>query len=301
MDNENSGICPLCGEGTSEYMECTDFAVTGETFRLHRCSGCGLIMTGGTPAGTDREEYSKLNQEMLRANNPSALLDRLYYIARLVTVRRKVRFVEEMTRMKRGRLLNYGAKNGFFSSRMSDRGWKVTSLEEQHEKRAFSLEMFHHRMMDTEELDSLPHSSYDAVTLWHTFEHQDNPLQLLDKFSAILKHNGLLFIAVPNTDSLDAAYYGKDWAAWDVPRHLWHFNPQSMVRAGIAHGLVLLHHKRMPFDVFYISALSETYRNGNNISSVLRGLRRGFGFWLHTNSRRSGSSSIVYVFRKKNN
>lgn len=297
MDKSANKICPLCGNSdTSHFADCTDHEVSGETYTLFRCSHCGLIHTDNPPVGEERAAYSKLEQELGQAHNPQKLLEYLFFHMRFFSIRWKRRLVEEVTRMKRGRLLNYGAGSGYFSSRMSDRGWHVTSLEEHHEKRIFSLEMFHHRMMELSEIDSLARQSFDAITLWHTLEHQDNPDSLADKFTGILKPNGLIFIAVPNTDSYDAAYYGRYWAAWDVPRHRWHFNPESMVQFGCRHGLVLMHHRKMPLDVFYISLLSE--RNKGGRFWFMKGLMHGTAFWLKSVLHRDRSSSLVYVFKK---
>ena len=289
--------CPLCGgNDTSHFTDCTDHAVSNETYSLQRCGSCGLIFTIAPPDSQDKQTYSKLDQELNRADNPRKRLDRLYYYARILNIRRKIRLIERLTRVSSGKLLNYGAKSGYFSSRMTDRGWKVTSLEEYHEQRIFSLEMFHHRMMDIDEIDSLPPGSFDAVTLWHTLEHQEDPHTLIEKLIRLLKPNGLLFAAVPNTDSLDAAWYGSQWAAWDVPRHLLHFNTTSMIRFGLAHNLVLMHHERMPFEAFYIPMLSEKFKG--NRHPIITGAVRGLKFWHKTNTDREKSSSIVYVFRK---
>lgn len=297
VDLESPISCPLCdSKDTTLFMDSTDYAVSGESYSLVRCNNCGLIATLNPPTEIN-DKYSKLNLELYRVDKPRRFFDIVYYYMRYITVRRKIRLVESKTGMRRGKLLNYGAKSGFFSSRMSDRGWTVTSLEQHYEKRMFSLEMFHHRMMDLTELDSIPKNSYDAITLWHTLEHQFFPGSLMDKLCSVLKPNGLIFVAVPNTDSFDATFYGNKWAAWDVPRHLWHFNPGSMMMFGKTHGLVLMYHRRMPFDVFFISVLSEKFRKSR--WPTMKGLACGFLFWLKTNTRRDKGSSIVYVFRKK--
>ena len=291
-------VCPLCGNrGTVHFKKCVDFAVSKEQYELVQCPECGVIFTLDTPDSDSSDTYSKLQQELYRADHPKRLFDRIYYNMRFVTIRRRIKLVESLTRLRSGRLLNYGAKSGYFSSRMADRGWNVTSLEQYHEHRVFSLEMFHHRMMDLPELDNLPVGTFDMVTLWHTFEHHPNPSELADKMYSLLKPNGLLLIACPNTDSLDAQHYGEYWAAWDVPRHRWHFNPTSLMEFCRRHRFILMYHKRIPFDVFYISMLSERYR-GKFLRSI-RGIIKGTYFWLMTFSRRDKSSSIVYVFRKK--
>lgn len=296
-NKETTYTCPICGSAaTSHFAKCKDYAVSGETYELQRCENCGVIYTIDTPLDEDRNTYSKLQQELDRADKPRRIFDRIYYNMRFVTIRRRIRLIEELTRLKKGRLLNYGAKSGYFSSRMANRGWNVTSLEEHFEHRIFSLEMFHHRMLEISEIDNLRPESFDVITLWHIFEHHSNPGQLIDKLHSLLKPNGILLIACPNSDSFDAAHYGPYWAAWDVPRHLWHFNPASLMTFCRKHNFVMMYHKRIPYDVFYISLLSERYKSRH--FKVLKGLLTGFYYWMKTNRHRGGSSSIVYGFRK---
>lgn len=295
---EGKRICPLCGSSdTGHFTNCRDHAVSGETYGLVKCNSCSVIFTIDTPDRENRDTYSKLEQELYRADKPGRFFDRVYYNMRFISIRRRVKLIENLTRLKSGRLLNYGAKSGFFSNSMENRGWNVTSLEEYHEHRVFSLEMFHHRMMELSEIDNLPVGSYDVITMWHTFEHEEEPGRLIDRMYSLLKPNGLLVIACPNTISYDAAHYGSDWAAWDVPRHLWHFNPQSIIKFCIKHRFILMYHKRIPLDVFYISMLSEKYKGTR--FATLRGLAIATYFWLKTFGHRDGSSSIVYAFRKQ--
>ena len=88
-----------------------------------------------------------------------------------------------------------------------------------------------------------------------------------------------MLVAVPNLASFDAAYYGPYWAAYDVPRHLWHFTPQGLQERVETQGFRLLKTYPLWFDSFYISILSETY--ANNKFAFLRGLFVG----LYSNIR----------------
>ena len=196
-----------------------------------------------------------------------------------------------------GSLLNYGAKTGFFSHKMERRGWKVTSVEKYHEERLFSLEMFHHRMIDVPDMALLQAGTFDVITMWHVFEHSHHPNELLDRFYELLRPGGILVMACPNIRSTDAMHYGPYWAAYDVPRHLWHFNPNSITGLAYRHGFTLMHHEKMPYDSFYISILSE--RHLRHRMAFLRGMLQGLRSWRISITKRGRSSSLVYVFRKR--
>jgi hypothetical protein len=109
-----------------------------------------------------------------------------------------------------------------------------------------------------------------------------------------LHEEGRIFVAVPNPDSFDARFYGEFWAAYDVPRHLWHFTPATMRKLLSRNGLKLHDILPMKLDAFYIALLSERYKHGktNYLSALFNGfksnLRAGKEAW----------SSQIYVIGK---
>ena len=264
-----------------------------------RCPSCGVVYTLDPPSEEEMGNYydKKLNQKLKLGDSPSGLIGRLYYHVRNRMLLKKIRIVESQAYRTGGSLLNYGAKTGFFSYRMERRGWKVTSVERYHEERLFSLEMFHHRMIDIPDMGKLQAGTFDVITMWHVFEHCHNPNELLDRFYELLRPGGILVIACPNIRSTDAMHYGPYWAAYDVPRHIWHFNPNSLSGLLHRHGFTLMHHEKMPYDSFYISILSE--KQLRHKLSFIRGMMNGLRSWRIALTKRGLSSSLVYVFRKR--
>ena len=298
MNYQDFKPCPMCGgSGQTPYALCTDFTVSKESYTLMRCPDCGIVYTLDPPQEQEMTRYDKIDLKLKLGDAPSGLTNRLYYYIRRRMLKRKARIVETQSYRIGGSLLNYGAKTGYFSHKMEKRGWKVTSIEKYHEERLFSLEMFHHRIYDTEELDRLHPETFDVITLWHVFEHCYNPEVLLDRFYNLLRPGGVLVMACPNIRSTDAMHYGPYWAAYDVPRHLWHFYPTSLSQLTHKHGFTLMHRERLPFDSFYISILSE--RHLKHKMAFMRGLIYGFHSWLVSLVHCDKSSSLVYVFRKR--
>ena len=298
MIYQDFNSCPLCGAyGQTPYADCTDFTVSRESYILMRCPECGMVYTSNPPKECDTSKYDKLDLKLKLGDSPAGLIHKLYYYIRLRMLSRKAHIVESQSYRTGGSLLNYGAKTGYFSHKMERRGWKVTSIEKYHEERLFSLEMFHHRMFDVPEMDRLHPETFDVITLWHVFEHCYDPNGLLDKFYKLLRPTGILIMACPNIRSTDAMHYGPYWAAYDVPRHLWHFNTTSLSELAHKHGFTLMHRERMPFDCFYISILSEKHKRHK--MAFLRGILYGFHCWLVSLAHPDSSSSMVYVFRKR--
>ena len=138
---------------------------------------------------------------------------------------------------------------------------------------------------------------FDVITMWHVLEHVEKQTYEWETLHKQLKDDGVLIIAVPNCSSTDAKHYGAFWAAYDVPRHLWHFTPDTMQKMAEKQGFRLLKKKPMPFDGFYVSMLSEKYK-GNSIY-FLKGAWIGLMAWFSTWMNAERSSSMIYIFRKK--
>ena len=149
---------------------------------------------------------------------------------------------------------------------------------------------------DTALQDFAP-GSFDVITLWHVMEHLEHLNETWDTLNKLLTEKGVLIIAVPNCSSYDAKKYGAHWAAYDVPRHLWHFTPGTIQKLGAKHEFILAARYPMPFDAFYVSMLSEKYM-GRSLS-FFRGMLSGTLAWFSALGSKERSSSMIYVFRKK--
>ena len=150
--------------------------------------------------------------------------------------------------------------------------------------------------MPSAELFNLPAGSFNAITMWHVLEHVHQLHEYVSQLRQLLSEKGKIFIAVPNYTSYDAAHYKEHWAAYDVPRHLYHFSPQSMKALMNAHGLQVIKMKPMWFDSFYVSMLSEQYKNGkgNMISACWNGLVSNSKTLFNTEK----CSSVIYIISK---
>jgi 2-polyprenyl-3-methyl-5-hydroxy-6-metoxy-1,4-benzoquinol methylase len=145
-------------------------------------------------------------------------------------------------------------------------------------------------------IDLLSENKYDVITLWHVLEHLPNLEEQIEKIIALLNENGVLIIAVPNFNSFDAKYYKNYWAAFDVPRHLWHFSKNTIKLLFANHGWKVVHTKPMVFDAFYVSLLSEKYKTGkqNYFKALMMGMRSN----LKSLSTKE-SSSQIYILKKE--
>ena len=271
--------------------------ISGESYSLLECKECSLVYTANAPSDKAAAGYERLQQKLQLGESPKGVTNLLYYAAREIMLRRKYRLIKRLSYRKRGTLLNYGAKTGFFSDYMIRKNWSVTSVEKFHQERQFALELFHHRMIDVTEMEYLKENSFDVVTMWHVLEHNNNPDVLLKRFHEILKPDGIVVMALPNINSTDAKHYKSNWAGYNVPRHLWHFKPSVIARVAKENGFIMMHRERMFFDSFYISILSE--KEMGHSFAFIRGFFVGLRSWWVSLSNKDKCSSLIYAFRKQ--
>lgn len=290
--------CPLCCESSiNKRFTCKDFFATGEEFDIYECPACGFVFTQNIPDEKEIGRYYESQAYISHSNTKKGVFNKVYHIVRSIMLQRKASLMEQLTLLKNGKILDYGAGTGYFARTMAKRGWDVTAIEKSPQARELALREFGFEMFPEEHLKKIADREFDIVTLWHVMEHIQDLDGFWDELYRIIDDSGIAAIALPNCKSHDAAAYKENWAAYDVPRHLWHFTPMTVMRWGEKHGFILERQITMPFDGFYISMLSERYK-GSRLPGI-RGLWTGFRGWLATSTRREASSSIIYVFRKR--
>jgi 2-polyprenyl-3-methyl-5-hydroxy-6-metoxy-1,4-benzoquinol methylase len=289
--------CPLClSERIAGQFECTDHFISKEVFQIAKCSSCGFLFTQDYPDENEISGYYESEDYISHSDTNAGLLNKLYHLIRQFMLIRKMGMIKRTTGLKTGSLLDIGSGTGHFASMMKKAGWNVKAIEINEKTRLSSSKSFGLDVYAPSEISGFEKGSLDCITLWHVLEHLHDPEDYLSKIHALLKPAGICLVALPNSSSFDAKYYKRFWAAFDVPRHLWHFDPSTFRLLAEKSAFKIESQSVLPFDVFYISLLSEKYRGSKY--PFIGGLLRGAKFAFLTFLRRSGSSSIVYILRK---
>ena len=288
---ENLSHCPACGNASSvPFLQAKDWLVSGETFHLVRCTECGLVYTAPRPSEAEVGRYYQSEAYVSHTNTNKGLINMAYQMVRNRTLRQKRALIEGLNG-KAGGMLDVGCATGHFMAECEAHGWAVKGTEPDPNARAQAAEK---GLEVVESVFDLPQTAvYDVITMWHVLEHVHRLAETVSRLFMMLKPGGHLLIAVPNRLSADARKYGPDWAAYDVPRHLYHFDPDSLRRLMSRHGFVLKNRKPMVFDAFYVSMLSERNRGGSLPAALWAGLRS------NAEARSTGQySSLIHIFAK---
>lgn len=286
--------CPVCGSHEfSNVWKAKDHTVSGEFFDIAKCSNCSLAFTQDVPDAGSIGAYYKSENYISHSNTSKGLVNSLYHAVRKRTLGNKRKLVTKGTGLEQGNLLDVGSGTGAFVHEMKTHGWNVTGLEPDADARGVALKDYAVQLEEMNRFFALPSGSFDAITLWHVLEHVHELHPYVQQLHNLLKENGRLFIAVPNYTSYDAAIYKEHWAAFDVPRHLYHFSPASMQILMEKNGLKVLQHQPMWYDSFYISLLSSKYKNGS--TSWIGAGWNGLVSNLKAMGDHRKCSSVIYV------
>lgn len=290
--------CPLCSSKViSSYLKCTDYLKSGEEFNLFRCSECGFIFTNGYPESDKIGRYYESEDYISHDDAAKGFLNRIYAFARKIMLKRKRRMVEKAAGLKKGRILDIGSGTGYFAGTMKKAGWNVTGIEPNIKARDFGSIKFGYDSLSPEKISELPPGSFDCITMWHVLEHLHYPFNQTLEIKRLLKPGGIWITASPNSGSFDARHYKDKWAAYDVPRHLWHYSADTLNVFANKSGFTVSGIRSLPLDVFYISILSENQK-GNRLS-LLTGLFYGLLFAIGVLFDKRKSSSLIYFLRIK--
>lgn len=288
--------CIVCGSSQFEpFLVCKDYTVSQENFNIVSCKSCGFKFTNPRPENSVIGDYYKAEEYVSHSNTTKGVVNKLYHSVRNYTLKQKLKLISSY--VSRGTMLDYGCGTGMFLNVCKNDGWETYGMEPDDNARKMSIEKGLDVFSDKDKVsDRIADKKFNAITLWHVLEHVTDMEATLSFFKSKLNDDGVLIIAVPNHVSYDAQYYKEFWAAYDVPRHLHHFDINSMTSLVEKAGFKFKESKPMKFDSFYVSMLSEKYKTGsvNLVKAFLVGLTSNFKA-KDTHSY----SSTIYIFKHK--
>ena len=283
--------CPICNSANLQnHMTVQDYMVSGEQFNLFKCPDCNTLITQPVPA--DLEKYYESDRYLSHTTSRKSLITFLYKTVRSVQLRRKSAIIREYS--PGPKLLDIGCGTGAFLNEMTSQNFETFGVEINPDARASAQQLTQRPIYPT--VLDLNNHTFDIITYWHVLEHLSDPVQSVIQASQMINAEGIMLVAVPNHTSYDANHYSKFWAGYDVPRHLFHFSPDSMKRIALSSGLNLISILPMKFDSFYVSLLSEEYLGTGIVRHVKAFMN---GLISNIKARSSGNySSLIYIFKK---
>lgn len=225
-------LCNLCQADDAEFLlEGHDrFHDIPGTYRLVRCSRCGLIYLDPMPtlealARHYPPEYFPYSVAIDDETSFFKRWDRRY------GVYKRCRAVIQATGQPTGRVLDVGCATGNFLAAMRDRGWEAFGVEPNSYAANYARERLGLNVF-IGELEEAGYATnfFDLVTLWDVLEHVPDPRATLEEVARILRPGGTLVLSLPNPETWEVKLFGRYWVGWDIPRHLYLFTRSVLTR-----------------------------------------------------------------------
>ena len=288
--------CPICSSTEFElFLNCKDYTVSRETFSIVKCKICSFKFTNPRPETQHLGNYYKSEEYISHSNSSKGFINYTYQTVRKYTLLKKLQLISKF--YKTGSLLDIGCGTGEFLNTCKNARWNVVGIEPDETVRKAAIKNYELDVKEENGIKDLLPSSFDIITMWHVLEHVPLLQERINDLIRLVKSNGIIIIAVPNCNSLDAKIYKEYWAAYDLPRHLYHFTPTDIENICKKSELKLINILPMIFDSFYVSLLSEKNKTGK--SKIIRPLWNGLRSNLNAIKTGKTYSSQIYILRRK--
>ena len=276
----------------NHFLTIKDYSVSKETFDLYYDEVLDMLITSPQPSLDNLGKYYESVDYISHTDSKRSLFEKAYHFVKGIALKNKLNLINSCNPNK-GKLLDIGAGTGDFLLTAKENGWITIGIEPSEKAKAIAVKKGVEFLATTEELES---HTFDVISMWHVLEHVPNLDNQIKELKRLVKPNGTVIIAVPNFKSYDAKYYGKFWAAYDVPIHFWHFSKTAIKILFEIEEIKLEKVLPMKFDSFYVSLLSEKYKNGkmNFIKA----------FWIGSVSNWKANRSLEFsshIYVLKNN
>lgn len=275
------------------YIKVKDHSVSGEEFQLCYNDIPEMLETRPQPTLEKLQDYYKSEDYISHTDSKRNLFEKVYHQIRRISLKRKLKLINSFD-LESSKLLDIGCGTGDFLQLAGGTKWKIAGIEPNEKARALANIKTKDAVFDVDQLQKWDSNIFDVITLWHVLEHLPKLKAYVSILKSLLKPDGVMIIAVPNYKSFDASHYKEFWAAYDVPRHLWHFSQNSISTLVEIENMKVVETLPLKWDSYYVSLLSEKYKSGRmNIFKAF-----SIGWQSNFKARRTNEySSLIYVIK----
>ena len=274
------------------HLVVKDHSVSGEKFELRYNESLDMLETYPQPSLQNLPSYYESEDYISHTDAKRNLFESVYHLVRSYSLKQKLRLINNQS-VSGKTLLDVGCGTGDFLQTALKNNWNVFGVEPNPQARNIANKKTNNVVYDADKISEFKKESFDVITLWHVLEHLPNLEEQLALYKSLLKKEGTLIIAVPNFKSFDATYYKEFWAAYDVPRHLWHFSRTAISKLVSKNNMKVVKTLPMMFDAYYVSLLSEGYKSGSK--NPLKAFYIGFRSNLKAKQSKEYSSHIYII------
>lgn len=257
-------MCPLCNsKNTALVYNCMDeihkvgiFAVK-EKLEIRRCAACGVTFTAPQLPYEVLSGYFSEEYRSFQVLGRTGMLIRAQKAMKVLTLGQYAGYAPKKwwciflypfsiplahfpQKVVDGKVLDIGCGSGNFLAELKDFGWQTYGIDPSPIAVRIAGERgFTDVRQGYIESADFSEGLFDAITMFHVFEHVPNPHSVLEKIHSVLKPDGALIIGVPHFKSLGSFLYRSRWAGLSFPLHYFHYDRASLAGLLEGHGFTV--------------------------------------------------------------
>ena len=288
--------CPICNNiEFSNFLKTKDYFYSKKEFTIQECLSCGFRFTNPRPQEFEINSYYDSENYLSHSSQKRGVIPYFYNLIKNISIKKKFNLINNLS--SGNSILDIGSGSGEFLNYFNKKHWQTLGIEPNEYARNYAKSTYSLDIQDETHLPNIKDNSFDIISMWHVLEHIPYLNERIIQVKRILKDNGIIIIAIPISNSFDAKYYNKFWAAFDLPRHFYHFTQSSFTKLMVKHHLSIEKIIPLIFDSFYISMVSEKYKTGNSkiLNSCLIGLRSNLSAYFGNKDY----SSLIFVIKRQ--
>jgi 2-polyprenyl-3-methyl-5-hydroxy-6-metoxy-1,4-benzoquinol methylase len=235
MSNK-SNLNNRCGFCTAKksFLLYQTYDIFENQYTLNKCQECNAVFLAPRPTKeTLNKAYDSSYYGEKEEKFSSPMVEKVLDYFRSGRARRVSRQVP-----RNGKILDVGCGNGRFLKYLLRFGpfeLYGTEMEGNSAKRASRISEIKLKTGLLETTD-FPEFYFDAVCLFHVFEHLTEPKETLTNIAKIVKPGGIAVFSFPNINSFQAKWFKGKWLHLDPPRHLFFFKPEDFEKLMLSYG-----------------------------------------------------------------
>lgn len=270
------------------FLSVQDYFLTQEKFNLYKDERTEVLKT--IPQPENISSYYESENYLSHDDSQNSFFARCYQFAKSWNLKGKKSLIGSYA--GDGKILDIGAGVGDVVGVLKKSGYDVIGYEPNLKARTFASRKGIELLDQT---SSIQPGSISVISMYHVLEHVPNYENQIKDILRWLEEDGVLILALPNYNSFDAQWFKSQWAGYDVPRHLFHFN-KNAVKNVFQDKFEIVSTQAMWFDSFYVSILSARYQK--------RKFAFAYGILIGAISNLKAiftkePSSLVYVLKKR--
>jgi len=303
MEELETNLCPLCNSDKSTItFNGKDFLYSKKDFTVVSCSSCGVMYTNPRVKKNQIGNYYFKGYSPYKPVKRNPLLRTMIDLSGNIFGNINIEIHKDIKSYNFKTVLEVGPGSGSLLQFLKKNNYQVAGVEIDNDCveriKAQGIECYCGELSDYKRM--LGTRKFELIILCHVLEHLYNPREIIEIIYSLLSDNGILYMILPDVGSIEAKLFGKYWIGWDLPRHVVHYNRNTVRDLLTKSGFKVISIRKNISSSFFIESIGFRFLNGKMPNAVYKLLYYPWKILTPLHSNLFGTG-VMKVIAKKGN